>query len=157
MKTGMDWLLRKQLYEQAANDLENKRGIAESLFDFHTRLVQKKKVEEAEIVEKVYRMVDDGTMLANAFDQSGTTLTDIERGLLAGGEKAGRLAVAMRLILDVRGVTSNLQLKLFAAMFTPAVYVVGLYLTLFIVGFRSEITVAAMTPRTASIRYTLKD
>ncbi len=38
MKTGMDWLLRKQLYEQAANDLENKRGIAESLFDFHTRL-----------------------------------------------------------------------------------------------------------------------
>ncbi|AJZ56103.1 type II secretion system F family protein [Paraburkholderia fungorum] len=135
MKTGMDWLLRKQLYEQAANDLENKRGIAESLFDFHTRLVQKKKVEEAEIVEKVYRMVDDGTMLANAFDQSGTTLTDIERGLLAGGEKAGRLAVAMRLILDVRGVTSNLQLKLFAAMFTPAVYVVGLYLTLFIVGF----------------------
>lgn len=108
MKTGMDWLLRKQLYEQAANDLENKRGIAESLFDFHTRLVQKKKVEEAEIVEKVYRMVDDGTMLANAFDQSGTTLTDIERGLLAGGEKAWRLAVAMRLILDVRGVTLSL-------------------------------------------------
>lgn len=135
MTTEVTWLLRKQFYEQAANDLENKRGIQDSLHDFQDRLEQKKKPDEAAIIGQIYRMVSDGDTLAAAFDKAGVKLSHFERGLIAGGEAAGTLALCMRLILDVRGVTNNLQLRMFAAMFTPAVYLVALYLTLFLIGF----------------------
>jgi hypothetical protein len=135
MTAELTWLLRKQFYEQAANDLEHKRGIEASLYDYQDRLEQKRKPAEAEIIRQIYRMVTDGDTLVSAFEKSGVKLSHFERGLIAGGEEAGTLPLCMRLILDVRGVTSNLQLKMFAAVFTPMIYVVALYLTLFIVGF----------------------
>ncbi|WP_116138408.1 type II secretion system F family protein [Trinickia diaoshuihuensis] len=131
MTVGLSWSLRKRLYEQAASQMDNGRTLTEILEDFRDRLRRRGRKQAAEAAHRVWRKVIDGETLMRAMQIS---LTDLERSVLASGEKTGQLPNAMRLILDVRERTARMRRKLQASFFAPTMYLFSLYAVLFVIG-----------------------
>ncbi|WP_206956344.1 type II secretion system F family protein [Trinickia acidisoli] len=131
MSSRLSWSSRKRLYEQASNQLDNGRTLTEILADYRDRLNRRGRTHAAEAAHRVWRKVIDGETLIQAMIGS---LTDLERGVLASGEKTGQLSNAMRLILDVRERTARMRRKLQASFFAPMMYLFSLYAVLFVIG-----------------------
>lgn len=133
MKKGLSWGLRRQLYEQAEAQIDNGVTLQAVLLDFAERLKDRRRDKAALVVEDIHRQVRDGSTLTAAM---GATLTDLERDVLAAGErgKDGGLPEAMRLVIEVRELISNMQLKLLQSFLTPVLFLIVLYATLAIIG-----------------------
>jgi len=131
MTVSLSWSLRKRLYEQASNQIDNGRTITQILEDFRDRLQRRGKTRAAEAANQIWRRVINGDTLMDAMVGS---LTDLERSVLASGEKTGQLANAMRLVLDVRERTARMRRQLQASFFAPTVYLFALYAVLFVIG-----------------------
>ncbi|PMY10464.1 type II secretion system F family protein, partial [Pseudomonas sp. GW460-13] len=119
------------LYQQASSQLENGLTLAQILDDFRERQARRGRKRAADAAHEVGRQVRDGKTLMAAM---GASLSDLERSVLDAGEKAGQLSDAMRLVLDVRDLTTRLRQKLQASFFAPAVYLVTLYVVLLLIG-----------------------
>ncbi|RKP47566.1 type II secretion system F family protein [Trinickia fusca] len=132
MTAGLSWSLRKRLYEQASSQIDNGRTLTEILEDFRDRLSRRGRKRSAEAAHRVWRKVIDGETLMRALADN---LTDLERSVLASGEKTGQLANAMRLVLDVRERTGRIRRKLQASLFAPVMYLFALYAVLFVIGY----------------------
>ncbi|UIF89232.1 type II secretion system F family protein [Cupriavidus sp. UYPR2.512] len=129
--SGLSWAMRRRLYQQASSQLENGLTLAQVIEDFRERQARRGRKRAAEAAHEVSRQVRDGKTLMAAM---GTSLSDLERSVLDAGEKAGQLPDAMRLVLDVRELTTRLRQKLQASFFAPAVYLVTLYVVLLLIG-----------------------
>lgn len=125
------WRFRKQFYEVASAQLDNGRPLTDVLKDFSERAQRRGRKALAEHVYQVYRLVRDGKTLVEAM---GKDLSDLERSVLDTGERAGDLSASMSMILDVRERTGRLRQKMQSSFFSPAVYMVTLYITLFMIG-----------------------
>lgn len=125
------WALRSRFYRQASSQLENGKTLTSVLDDFRARLQQRGRIRAANAVEQILRRVRNGDTLQAAM---GDDLSDLERSLLAAGEKSGALANSMQLVLEVRGMTGRMTNQLRAAMFAPTVYVLTLYAVLWVIG-----------------------
>lgn len=130
---GLSWSQRRSFYEQAESQIDNGLTLPAVLEDFSNRLTRRRNSKAGQIVEEIRLSVVDGSTLTDAM---GDRLTDLERSVLSAGEKGegGQLPRAMRLILEVREMTSNIQGKLISTLFQPAVYFLTLYATLAVIG-----------------------
>jgi len=130
---SLSWGVRRSFYEQAEAQLDNGRTLTAVLADFHTRLKRRHYKGAAKIVDQIRLEVVDGGKLTAAMAAS---LTSLERSVLSAGEQGqgGRLPGAMRLILEVREMIDNITLKFISTFFAPAVYMVTLYATLWVIG-----------------------
>jgi type II secretory pathway component PulF len=131
MNEGLPWRLRKKLYQHASSQIENGLTPTETLEHFRANLERRGRRKHAANVNQIYRRVRDGATLMEAM---GEKLTDMERSVLASGEKAGELPSAMILILEVREMISRMQTKLFASFFAPVAYMISFYAVLVIIG-----------------------
>ncbi|MDR5791734.1 type II secretion system F family protein [Caballeronia sp. LP003] len=131
MSNTLSWGVRKRLYRQAASQSENGKVLTKILEDFRDRQHRRHRRKVADRVHQVWRKVVDGQTLVSAMDES---LTDLERTLLGSGEKAGRLAESMNLILDVKEMTGRMTRALIGSFFSPCVYMVSLYVVLYVLG-----------------------
>ncbi|MGR0117803.1 type II secretion system F family protein [Ralstonia pseudosolanacearum] len=133
MKKGLSWGQRRQLYEQAEAQIDNGVTLQAVLLDFAARLKRRRKDAAALIVEDIHQQVRDGSTLTAAM---GEDLTDLERDVLAAGEKGkgGGLPEAMRLVIEVRELIDSMRLKLLQSFMTPGLFLVVLYATLAIIG-----------------------
>lgn len=133
MKKVLFWRHRRQLYEQAEAQIDNGVTLLAVLQDFAERLKRRKNNKAALIVEDIHSQVRDGSTLTAAM---GASLTDLERDVLAAGErgKAGHLPESMRLVLEVREMIDSMQLKLLQSFMTPALFLIVLYATLAVIG-----------------------
>ncbi|CAG9165722.1 type II secretion system F family protein [Cupriavidus pinatubonensis] len=129
--SGLAWTMRRRLYQQASSQLENGLTLPQVIEDFRERQARRGRKRAAEAAHEVGRQVRDGKTLMAAM---GTGLSDLERSVLDAGEKAGQLPDAMRLVLDVRDLTTRLRQKLQASFFAPGVYLVTLYAVLLLIG-----------------------
>lgn len=127
----LSWGLRKRLYRQTASQLENDGVLPKVLEDFRDRQVRRKRKKAAAAVHHIYRQVKDGATLVAAMDSN---LTSLERTLLGSGEKAGRLAESMNLILRTRDMTDRMTRALAGSLFSPITYALALYATLVVFG-----------------------
>nr|WP_311530333.1 type II secretion system F family protein [uncultured Ralstonia sp.] len=137
MTQALSWRLRRRFYEQAESQISNGVPLLSVLHDFKER-VARRSLKASQVVEEVHRQVRDGSSLTLAM---GDILTDLERDVLAAGEKGARekessggLPNAMRLILEVREMTDGMRLKLLSSFATPAVLVIVLWATLAVIG-----------------------
>lgn len=129
--SGISWALRKRLYEQASSQLDNGLNLEHVLEEFRTRLERRGRKRAADATYEVARQVRDGQTLMAAM---GEGLTDLERSVLSAGEQAGELPGAMRLLLEVREMTTRMRQKLQASFFAPTVYLLTLYAVLLLIG-----------------------
>jgi len=123
--------MRRRLYQQASSQLENGLTLAQVIEDFRERQARRGRKRAAEAAHEVGRQVRDGKTLMAAM---GDGLSDLERSVLDAGEQAGQLPDAMRLVLDVRELTTRLRQKLQASFFAPTVYLVTLFAVLLLIG-----------------------
>ncbi|NMM03155.1 type II secretion system protein [Paraburkholderia sp. RP-4-7] len=128
---NISWPLRKKFYEQASTQIENGLGLTKVLGDFRDRLIRRGRKKAGEAFQQVYRHVEDGKTLTEAM---GRKITDLERTVISAGEKAGSIPQSMRLVLDVREMTSRMINQLRSSFFAPTVYMIAMYLVLFIIG-----------------------
>ncbi|RWA55732.1 type II secretion system protein [Cupriavidus sp. UYMSc13B] len=131
MVTTLSWPVRRQFYENASSQILNGLTLQQALDGFRLRLMRRGKQKAAEALHQVHRKVKDGKTFVVAM---GDCLTDLERGLLASGEKAGDLPGAMQLVLTVRERMGRVTSKLVASFFSPVVYLVVLYAVLRMIG-----------------------
>jgi type II secretory pathway component PulF len=132
MTAGLSWNVRRRLYQQASNQIENGLAITQVLGDFRDRLQRRRRKKAALAAHEIYRKVRDGETLRDAM---GPALPDLESSVLASGEKAGQLPAAMRLVVDVRDRTTRMQRHLFGSFFSPLIYLIAFYSVLFTIGY----------------------
>ncbi|CAG2155446.1 type II secretion system F family protein [Cupriavidus numazuensis] len=129
--SGLAWSMRRRLYQQASSQLENGLTLAQVIEDFRERQARRGRKSAAEAAHEVVRQVRDGKTLMAAM---GDGISDLERSVLDAGEQAGQLPDAMRLVLEVRELTTRLRQKLQASFFAPAIYSVTFYAVLLLIG-----------------------
>lgn len=137
------WALRRQFYKQASSQLSNGVTITKILEDFRGRLTQRGRTQAAASVHQVLTQVRNGNTLMEAM---GDSLSDLERSLLAAGERSGSLANAMKMVMEVMEMTIRMRRKLKASFVTPAVYLVTLYAVLYVIGDYIVPQLAAAVP-----------
>lgn len=130
---AIGWATRRKFYEQAANQLENGRGLTEILINFKERLERRGRKKSAAIFHEILNRVRDGDKLSVAM---GRSLDDLERDVLAASDKSGRVAKSMRLILEVRERTTRMRRAIQSSLFAPAVYATALYAVLAVIGLK---------------------
>ncbi|KAB0563820.1 type II secretion system F family protein, partial [Brucella pituitosa] len=129
--SGLSWTLRRRLYQQASSQLDNGMTLSQVLGEFSTRLARRGRKRAAEAADEVARRVVDGDPFVLAL---GDDLSDLERSVLDAGDQAGQLPDSMRLVMEVRDLTTRLRQKLQASFFAPSVYLVSLYAVLLLIG-----------------------
>lgn len=129
--SGLSWSLRRRLYQQASSQLDNGMTLSQVLGEFSTRLARRGRKRAAEAADEVARRVVDGDPFILAL---GDDLSDLERSVLDAGDQAGQLPDSMRLVMEVRDLTTRLRQKLQASFFAPSVYLVSLYAVLLLIG-----------------------
>jgi type II secretory pathway component PulF len=129
--SNISWGLRKKFYEQASTQIENGLGLTKVLGDFRDRLKRGGRKKAGEAFHQVFRRVQDGKTLTEAL---GGKITDLERTVISAGEKAGSIPKSMRLVLDVREMTTRMIGQLRSSFFAPTVYLIAMYAVLFIIG-----------------------
>ncbi|MFP3637929.1 type II secretion system F family protein [Paraburkholderia sp. SIMBA_054] len=130
--SGFGWGYRKRLYEQASSQLDNGRTLPEILLDFRDRLIRRGKKDSGKIANEIYRKVINGDKFNVAL---GSTLSPLERSVIASGEKAGALSHSMRLVLDLRERSTRIRRSMQSSFFAPVVYMLSLYGVLFTIGY----------------------
>ena len=149
--SAMNWATRKQLYEQAAARLENGLSLTAILKDFAQSLQRRGKRRAAESVAQTFRLVRDGRSLASAL---GSGLTEVEKSVIAAGEKGGnaadgetnQLANAFRLILDMRARTDKIKGSFVLKLLGPCFLALVLWATLWSIGTMVIPQFASMVP-----------
>ncbi|MGF6440605.1 type II secretion system F family protein [Paraburkholderia youngii] len=130
---AVSWGNRRKFYEQAANQLENGRGLTEILLNFKERMERRGRKKTAAVFQEILNRVRDGDTLSVAMGQS---LNELERDVLAASDKSGQVAKSMRLILDVRERTTRMRRAIQSSLFAPAVYATALYAVLAVIGLK---------------------
>ncbi|WP_321816716.1 MULTISPECIES: type II secretion system F family protein [unclassified Paraburkholderia] len=127
----LPWTVRQRFYEQASSQLANGLGITEVLSGFRKTLIRQKRRKSARTVEQTQLRMINGETFTEAMRES---LTNLERGVLAAGEHVSNLPGAMRLVLDVRSMTTSIRRKLQSTLFSPLTYLVAFWMVLFTLG-----------------------
>lgn len=141
--TTLGWRLRKQFYESASSQILNGLTLQQALEGYRKRLLRRGKQRSAAAMNQVHRKVRDGKTFVAAM---GDCLSDLERGLLASGEKAGNLPSAMQLVLSVRERMNRVKTKLMASFISPVVYLIVLYIVLRMIGLEIVPAFAQILP-----------
>ncbi|WP_321935266.1 type II secretion system F family protein [Paraburkholderia sp. J8-2] len=132
MSGKLSWGLRRQFYEQTAEQLRNENNLTDILDGFRNRLARRGRKKKAEVVRQITRRIKNGETLVDAMRGN---LSPLERDLLSTGVHIGsQLPEAMDLIVEVRDRSSDMMRKIGASFLAPLVYLVSLYITLFVVG-----------------------
>ncbi len=139
----LGWRQRKQFYESASSQIINGLTLQQALEAYRKRLLRGGKQRSAAAMNQVHRKVRDGKTFVAAM---GDCLSDLERGLLASGEKAGNLPTAMQLVLSVRERMSRVKTKLMASFLSPLVYLIVLYVVLRMIGLEIVPAFAQILP-----------
>ncbi len=139
----VNWAIRKQLYTQAASRLDNGLSLSAILKDFAQALQRRGRKRAAEGVAQAFRSVRDGKPFATSL---GEGLSDMEVSVLAAGEKAGDLAGAFRLILDMRARTDKIRGSFISKLIGPFFLALVLWGTLWAIGSMVIPQFASMVP-----------
>lgn len=127
----LSWSTRKQLYERASSQLKNDLSLPEILHNYRMSLQRRGRNKAADGIHHVWRRVRNGDTFARALSSS---LTDLERGILAASEPSGKLPLGMGLILEIRERVGQLKWKMVMSLLPPLTYFLSTYFMLFIVG-----------------------
>lgn len=128
---SLTWGMRKRMYRQAANQLENGRELTDVLADYRDRQLRRNRRKAANAIDQVRRLVVNGSTLASSM---GSGLSDLERTLLSAGEKVGQLAQAMQQILEFREMTDRMVMGMAGSLFAPTVYSISIYAVMYVFG-----------------------
>ncbi len=138
------WGRRIQFYHQVSSQIDNGRALTDVLSDYQTRLARRKgNAALVEIIGGFVRHVRDGDTLVVAMDEY---ITNFEKGLLTAGERVGKIGEVMRYIILTRESEARIKSTLRSSMTAPAVYIVTLVVTLWVIGVNVVPQLASVLP-----------